>query len=451
MGKKIKVKKTKSILLNIILLLLVVLLITFSLSNFSGIKVMEKQVSIATGMSMAEARAQVAGGIVNMIVVSVVLGILALIIISLILNKMLIKPLKISNDEIERVANLDLTDGVFSGKMLKYSERPDEVGGIANNLISMQKNLDEVVQTINSMSLQLTESSEALSNGATNVKDITSEIYGTIHAVSDSITQQAEETSKGATEVGELDESIAGNIEDTKRLQKCAETMNVVKNEGFGALGALIEDTRVSSVCLEQAKVALEANAIQTEKIATLSKRINEIARQINLLSLNASIEAARAGEAGRGFAVVADEIGNLSEETNELTGEINGAITELISKTEESTSNMNAMAESFEKQKESVGITEEKFKAIETGLNEIEDGIALIAKSSENMQENKEIIVDMINNISAGAQENAAESQQVFASISVQNEAIDKVADMSDELLDIAEKLDEQAKRFKI
>ena len=79
MGKKIKVKKTKSILLNIILLLLVVLLITFSLSNFSGIKVMERQVMIATGMSVTEARAQVAGGIVNMTVVSVVPGYDALI------------------------------------------------------------------------------------------------------------------------------------------------------------------------------------------------------------------------------------------------------------------------------------------------------------------------------------------------------------------------------------
>jgi methyl-accepting chemotaxis protein len=57
---------------------------------------------------------------------------------------------------------------------------------------------------------------------------------------------------------------------------------------------------------------------------------IEEIAKRINLLSLNATIESARAGEAGRGFAVVANQVKSLAQQVSSATGKISQEILQM-------------------------------------------------------------------------------------------------------------------------
>ena len=85
----------------------------------------------------------------------------------------------------------------------------------------------------------------------------------------------------------------------------------------------------------------------EVSSILNILNEVESIAKQTNLLALNAAIEAARAGEAGRGFAVVADEVRNLSESTNKFSKQIRTLVHNVNSSLVDAEQSINKLAAS--------------------------------------------------------------------------------------------------------
>lgn len=437
-----------SIIVTISVLMFIVLTIAFSINNVVACKMMEKEVVKASGITMAEARAEIMGTVKTMTLVSLAVGVVALVILAVSMEFLLVRPLKRTVAEIHRIARYDLTEGDMADIRVMHT-RKDEIGSISRNIILMYDNLREIVKQIDQTAGALSDNAGTLAEHTTQIKHSSDEINTTMNDLSSAAMSQAGEATTSANEVAKLDELIVQNICDTENLRSNAKEMDRVKNNGLTAIKDLMEKTAKSRESIAAVRDAMQQNNEQAQKIEATSQKINDIADQTNLLSLNAAIEAARAGDAGRGFAVVAEEIRGLAEETNSLTNEIGIIIQELLEKTADATKNMEIMEQIFQEQENSVGDTKENFVQIEQCLESVQSSVDTLYESSTNMTGSKQIIVEMIDGISAASEENAAGSEEVLAAVETQDSVITNITGMAQNLSALAAELAEQAHKF--
>jgi len=437
-----------SIIVTISVLMFIVLTIAFSINNVVACKMMEKEVVKASGIPMAEARAEIMGTVKTATIVSLTVGVIALVILAVFMEFLLVKPLKRTVAEIHRIARYDLTEGDMADIRVMRT-RKDEIGSISRNIILMYDNLRDIVKQIDQTAGALSDNAGTLAEHTTQIKHSSDEINKTMNDLSSAAMSQAGEATTSANEVAKLDELIVQNICDTENLRSNAKEMDQVKNSGLTAIKDLMEKTEKSRESIAAVRDAMQQNNEEAQKIEATSQKINDIADQTNLLSLNAAIEAARAGDAGRGFAVVAEEVRGLAEETNSLTNEIGTIIQELLEKTADATRNMETMEQIFQEQENSVGDTKKNFVQIEQCLESVQSSVDTLYESSTNMTGSKQIIVEMIDAISAASEENAAGSEEVLAAVETQDNVITNITGMAQNLSALAAELAEQAHKF--
>ena len=198
-------------------------------------------------------------------------------------------------------------------------------------------------------------------------------------------------------------------------------------------------------------RIGKQVNATNesAQKIGEAIEIITSIAEETNLLSLNASIEAARAGEQGRGFAVVANQIQKLAEQSNESAQRVAGIIEELLADSERTVKVMSEVEQIVNEQQEKLGQTKSQLDDVSKGIDVSRDEATDIKEQTDVCDVARSRVVDVISNLSAISEENAASTQQTTAAMQELNATINLLAEAANNLTDISEALEKEIGYF--
>jgi len=369
--------------------------------------------------------------------------------VSMYFGKRIGNPILSLAKDVNRISDFDLTQDNSFDYLLK---REDEIGQLANSFKIMREELTGLVKNIFDNSQKMSVDSEKFSKAIGEISIKTQNMGGALRNIVNSVQESGAVSEEISASIEEIDANInelsskadEGN-DVADKFRKSAENINVKVK---------LSTKNIESIYKEKEQGII--NAIQegkiVENIVIMADTIANIAEKINLLSLNAAIEAARAGESGKGFAVVAEEVGKLAEQSSQAVSGIQNTIVDVRKAFEKISHNaeqvLNFINDDINPQ----------FMNFQNMGNEFYNDSDYTSKMSREIAVFSDQLTDTISEVSKAVQVMAVNLQSSSGNAEIIKSDMDKnirsieqAAITAQEQTEMAQKLNETVKKFKI
>lgn len=368
--------------------------------------------------------------------------------IAYILIAVMLKPISVIVHILGKMSKMDFTD---DSKAARLVNRKDETGVLIREAAKLRCELVTIINDIRRQSGELYQASEDLSMAAQGTVSTMDQFERAVGDIANGATNQAEETASASENVMNMGSMIEETTKEVLELKTNADGMREISSEAQSILSELMVENDKTRESIEEIYRQTNTTNESALKIKEATAIITSIAEETNLLSLNASIEAARAGEQGRGFAVVAAQIQKLAEQSSESAQRIEEITNMLIKDSTIAVETMHIVKGNMDIQSEKMIQTDKMFERFNAGVIASIESVGNISAKTEDMDTSRVKVVDLVQSLSAIAEENAASSEETSASVTQVSEIVAGISDNAGKLKSISGQLEEVVKKFRL
>ena len=381
------------------------------------------------------------------ILICAITVILLAVAISIICSKNIVKDISLAKGSLDELSTGNLAVNVND----RILQRGDEIGDIARAVDNLIKKLRGIVGDLKQSSDVLYNSGDELSNMAGQSSQAADEISRAVEEISKGAISQAEEIESASMEISNMGQVIETIVDNVGSLTDTSLQMSEAGRLSDRTMQELSDSNDKTTEAIAHISKQIQLTGEAIKRISDSASLITDIADETSLLALNASIESARAGEAGRGFAVVASEIQKLSIQSAEAVSEIQRIIDTLETESEKTVLVMEEAEQLIQEQQTKLDATKTSFMDVSKGIDISKTGTDEIRTHAQTCDTSRVQVVDVIANLSAISEQNAASTQETTASMEELNATINLLADAANNLKGLSESLNDEMSFFKL